>query len=180
MGTLEDWLQPPASKASTPKPPTCSKHHQFPARVWNQSSDPNTNTRSQQRSALHRAAKKSKAIPDLNRGFAQYSSTFTPALRQLLNSNRTATDDDQQAEIRDRASNQCYCQATGRQARAEEEVEVNQMLEQWLQGAAGYVPSVKPDNLIRGISENANSLRWFEHKYCKVQGTQTNSATSTL
>jgi hypothetical protein len=42
------------------------------------------------------------------------------------------------------------------------------MLEQWLQGSAGYVPSVKPDNSIRGMGENANSLWWFEHKYCKV------------
>jgi hypothetical protein len=70
-----------------------------PARVWAQPSEPTNNTRSQKRSASHRAAKKSKAKTDLYRGFTQYSSTFTPALRQLLNSNRKATDDDQQAEI---------------------------------------------------------------------------------
>jgi hypothetical protein len=42
------------------------------------------------------------------------------------------------------------------------------MFEQWLQGAAGHVPSVKPDNSIHGMGENANSLWWFEHKHCKV------------
>lgn len=161
-GTLEDWLQPRDPKA---KPPTRSQHHHFPARVWAQPPRPSNNSRSQQRSASHRAANKSKAKTALHRGFAQYSSTFTPALRHLLNSNRAATDDDQQADI-ENAINVTAEQLA--QARAEEEVEVNKMLEQWVQGAAGYVPSVKPDNSIRGMGENCNSLRWFEHKYCKV------------
>jgi hypothetical protein len=86
-------------------------------------------------------------------------------LDTLLQTSRSTTDDDVQAAARESVK---VTAAQINSARMEEEDVVHTMLQDWVQGAVGYVPSVKPDNVIRGYGENANSLRWFDHKCCKV------------
>jgi hypothetical protein len=53
------------------------------------------------------------------------------------------------------------------EACCEEEAVVHKLLEEWCAGAVGYVPSEKPENSIRNLGENVNSMRWFEPKYSK-------------
>ena len=104
--------------------------------------------------------KQTNCHKSFQKGIEQFRKSLTPSLDTLLRTSRSTTDDDAQAAAGE------YVKVSS--ARMEEEDVVHAMLQDWVQGAVGCVPSVKPDNVICGYGENANSLRWFDCKRCKV------------
>jgi hypothetical protein len=139
----------------------------FPAQIWGNTPStpvqPNT-SRNQQRAAAHRNRQKQQSQADFKKGLRDFLPSLTPKLEDLLKQSSRTTDDDESKEIED------AIHVTAQQiheARCEEEAVVHKLLEEWCAGAVGYVPSEKPENSIRNLGENVNSMRWFEPKYSK-------------